>query len=163
SSMSRKTVCVVGLGGIGHAMAGRLEEVGWRVIGVDPDDSRRRGWEDAAIGRVALADVGDVDWGGVIHLLVAVRTEPQVRAVLEKCAADAPASVRVLLVSTVRPSFWRSSVPRSLGLDRVVECPVSGGEGPARRGAVAMYAAGRRAEDEAVLAALAGSLVEFPR
>lgn len=158
-----ESVCVVGLGGIGHAMAGRLEEAGWPVIGVEPDENRRREWENAASGRVAHPDVGDVDWGGVSHLLVAVRTEQQVRDVLSVFAVNAPASVRVLLVSTVRPSFWRSSVPELLSLDRIVECPVSGGEGPARQGTVAMYAAGGRAEDEAVLAALSGSLVEFSR
>ncbi|MDX2358964.1 NAD(P)-binding domain-containing protein [Dietzia sp. PP-33] len=144
-------------------MADRLEECGWPVIGVEPDEGRRRAWEDARSDHVAYSDLHTVDWDGISHLLVAVRTEEQVRTVLATCGSEAPSSVRVLLVSTVRPSFWHSSVPELLNLDRIVECPVSGGEGPARQGTVAMYAAGGREDDSALLAALSASVVAFPR
>ncbi|MCR1783791.1 hypothetical protein KVF89_14720 [Nocardioides carbamazepini] len=160
--MLRESVCVVGLGGIGHAMASRLDERGWTVVGVEPDDGRRTAWLESG-ARTAHRDLGSVDWSGIGHLVVAVRTEEQVTQVLAACAA-APTSLRILLVSTVRPSFWRRPLPAPLELGRVVECPVSGGERPARDGTVAMYAAGwREEEDGALLADLSDSIVTLPR
>lgn len=155
------TVCVAGLGGIGGAMASRLRERGWKVVGLDPDGGRRVEWSTQ---NDSLAEPWPdaLDWSLISHLVVAVRTEEQVQAVLLACSELAGPHLRVLVVSTVHVSFWgryRELIPASWG---VVECPVSGGEGPARRGTIAMFAAGERLEaDREILDDLSDHIATF--
>lgn len=138
---TERTVCVAGLGGIGGSMASRLQDCDWRVVGLDPDQSRRSDWTTDA-DRQAVDRPEALDWSSISYLVVAVRTEDQVESLLRSCAELASPDLLVLVVSTVPVSFWeraRDLVPRSWQL---VECPVSGGEQPARQGTVAMFAAG---------------------
>lgn len=154
-------ICVAGLGGIGGSMARRLHDKGHPVIGVDPDRQRRDGWT-ADTGRPALPDVTDVDWPIVSHLLVAVRTGEQVLQVLEAAAGTAAGALGLMVISTVPVGFWervRTVVPDGW---RVFEAPVTGGEGQARSGDVAMFLHGRGLpRDREIIADLSNRVVEF--
>ncbi len=159
---AKETVCVAGLGGIGGSMASRLKERGWGVVGLDPDARRRTQWIGRT-DRIAVGHPDALDWSTISHLVVAVRTERQVETVLGACAELGAQKLSVLVVSTVRVSFWKRTQELAPPPWRILECPVSGGEGPARQGTITMFVAGQcTVEDSALLDDLSDRIVTFP-
>lgn len=154
-------ILVAGLGGIGGGMASRLVDRGWDVVGLDPDPTRRDAWTSDT-GRQAYASASDPSaWIDVSRVVVAVRTEEQVMSVLEAGSERARPDLVVHLVSTVRPSFWDAVFEQIPSGWRLVECPVTGGEGPARRGEITMLLANHTEADATLIADLAGATAQF--
>lgn len=154
-------VCVAGLGGMGGAMARRLHNRDYEVIGVDPDQGRREDWA-LDTGRVAVEGVSQVQWSDVTHLVIAVRTEAQALAVLAVSSSHAVDDLGLIVISTLPVGFWsrtRDEVPPQW---RVFEAPVTGGEEQARVGEVAMFLHGNGTPaDHALLSDLSNRIVDF--
>lgn len=149
----RDTTVVIGLGPMGGAIAARLADQGWDVVGVDLDTSRVAEWRRTAV-RPATSDFDDVAWSGVGRIVVALRTFPQVEAVLadRRVSTALDAGATGYIVTTLAPSDARSLLARHRGR-RLYELPVSGGVPKARRGDLTGLVAGPplQASDEKLL------------
>lgn len=132
-SQRDKTV-VVGLGPMGAAIAARLADQAWKVIGLDLDAQRVDQWRRGA-ARPATADVSEVPWAEVDRIVVALRTCAQVDAVLasDEVAGALDDGASGYLVTTLAPSDARRLLARH-SARRLFEVPVSGGVPRARRG-----------------------------
>lgn len=158
---AEQTIGVAGLGGIGGAMARRLHDTGHPVVGVDPDDRRRDQWI-ADTGRSSAPGVSGLEWAGVSHLVVAVKTEDQAIDVISTASERAAPTLAVIIVTTVPVGFWRRIGEIVSPAWRVFEAPVSGGEQQAASGDVAMFLCGRGLpEDHRILDDLSNRVVEF--
>ncbi len=144
-------------------MARRLDECGHAVVGVDPAPTRRDEWQRET-GRPAVADVSAVEWSTVRQLVVVVGTQEQAVGLLNTVAELAADELGVVIVSTVRTSFWTPVRERAPRPWRLLEAPVTGGEARARSGEITLFMHGPAAEgDRAVLDDLSGRLIEFDR
>ena len=140
-SQRDKTV-VIGLGPMGAAIAARLADQAWDVIGLDLDVRRVEQWRrDAA--RPATADVAEVPWTEVGRIVVALRTCAQVDAVLasDEVTGALDHGASGYLVTTLTPSDARRLLARHTAR-RLFEVPVSGGVPRARRGDLTGLVAG---------------------
>lgn len=158
-----RSVAVVGLGNIGGAIATRLVDAGQRVTGLDLDDERRRRFTDAT-GHVAVASFDDVELADISEILVVVRLTDHAAAVLDDLATrPLRADTTVYLVTTLELDFARALPSRTTPGYQLVELPVSGGEGGARRGELTLMAAGPLDDDRAewLTATLGSVLVRF--
>ena len=138
------SVVVIGLGGIGGGMAERLVERSHRVVGMDVDAARAGQW-GAATGSPSVTTLDDIEWPGVSCVVIAVRTTPQVEAVLSdrgvRSVLDRGAAAFV--ITTMTPSDARALTSGHPDA-RLFELPVSGGEVRARRGELTGLVAGPR-------------------
>ncbi|HVZ46509.1 MAG TPA: NAD(P)-binding domain-containing protein [Ramlibacter sp.] len=155
---------VVGLGTFGLAISRRLDGRGQPVLGVDTDAQRREFFSEAT-GRSAFADVREIDPSQIARILVVVRTETQVRHVLQTLAAwrDGPACAAYVM-ATVSPTFAREMPAMARADGAVIEMPLTGGEPAARAGTLVAMAAGTLPQGEKdVLHSFAERIVEFAR
>lgn len=156
----RDQVAVVGLGGIGGGVGARLADRGRPVVGVDLDPMRAQAWQEQA-GRPAHHALAGVDWTSVRVLLIAVRTQPQVDAVLahDGVRTALAGGASAVLLTTLTPTQARA-IADSHAQSRILELPVSGGEVRARRGELTGLIAGPPTDsfEDALLADLFTSL-----
>ncbi|KRA29825.1 MULTISPECIES: NAD(P)-binding domain-containing protein [unclassified Nocardioides] len=136
-----KTV-VIGLGPMGGAIAARLADQAWDVIGLDLDASRVAEWGRTAV-RPATSDIDAVPWSRVSRIVVALRTFPQVSAVLadDRVSTALNSGASGYIITTLAPSDARALLAREAGR-RLFEVPVSGGVPRARRGDLTGLVAG---------------------
>jgi 3-hydroxyisobutyrate dehydrogenase len=147
SSSEAMTVGWVGLGNMGAPMTARLGEAGYDVRGYDADAAALRTFARAGGERVAAESAAAcADGAGVVVLMLPSS------AIVERVtrtdgllAAMAPGSV-LLDMGSSEPTATRALAERAaeLGVD-VVDAPVSGGVGGARRGALTIMAGGEDA------------------
>ncbi len=135
-------VLVVGLGGMGAALARRIRSCGHGIVAVDVAPGARREWEHAT-GETALADLSAVLWRRIGRVLVAVRSPDQAMAVLDHLAAPlAGTDTACYVITTLDEETARGLARRRGGPERVIELPISGGEAAADSGALTAIAAG---------------------
>ena len=123
--MDRDPVGLFGTGLLGAAIAARLLQAGFRVLGFDPDVKKRSGF--VALGGVAAASAAEVA-GACGTVVLAVFDTAQVEAVVEGPAGLFDTAVRtVVCMSTCDPDRIGSLAGRAAlrGLT-LLEVPVSG-------------------------------------
>ena len=113
-------VGLFGLGLIGMALTGRLQQAGATVVGHDPDPARRAGFETLG-GRVKLpAEI----WAEAQTVILAVFDTDQVEAVI--AAAPAECEACVIITSTCDPDRVAALPERGPRGLQLVEAPISG-------------------------------------
>lgn len=137
------SVGVVGLGRMGHAMAARLLETGWTVVGHDLDRSRVQALKQN--GLVAAGDLAQVATTCDVVLL-SLYDDHQLRSVVEGeggLGSNARAGLTVVDTSTVHPetSAACAETLARAGAD-FVRATVSGNAGLARNGTLTMFVSG---------------------
>jgi 3-hydroxyisobutyrate dehydrogenase len=134
----------VGLGNMGAPMTARLDEAGYAVRGYDADTGARAAFARAGGGRVAVDAAADcaARARAVVLMLPSSAIVEQVTGAGGLLAAMAPGSV-LLDMGSSEPTATRALAERAAehGVD-VVDAPVSGGVGGARRGALTIMAGG---------------------
>jgi 3-hydroxyisobutyrate dehydrogenase-like beta-hydroxyacid dehydrogenase len=157
-------IAVIGLGNIGIALAGRLVETGQDVRGVDLLAERREMWRDLT-GLEAVEHLSYVPWEQVAHVLVIVRLTAEAEGVLQELDAVVAPGTTVFVSTTLEYDYARELGRYSGRPWRLIELPVSGGQGGARAGTLTVMAAGGlTADDEALLrSTIATNVVRFDR
>jgi len=156
-------IVVIGLGNIGGAMARRLVAAGQEVCGVDLSAERREEWKEHT-GLAALDSVAAAPWDQVDQVLVIVRLTHQAEAVLQELRTLPLRPGTLVLLSSTLEHEYAKDLSRYDDADfRLVELPVSGGEGGALAGTLTVMAAGPlTADDEKyLLSTLASHVVHF--
>lgn len=135
-------VVVVGLGGIGGAVAHRLVELGRTVVGIDLDPKRADTWQVNS-GSSAVSSFGTVDWDAAECVIVAVRTAQQVESVLSDHGVSSllRRGATAFVLTTLIPADAQRVTAGDLS-GRRFELPVSGGEIRARNGELTGLIAG---------------------
>jgi len=144
-------VGLFGLGLMGSALAGRLQAIGVRVMGHDPDHDRRAAFA-AAGGTIAGAQE---IWAASDLVVLAVFDTAQVEAVLATAPEQSDACV--IITSTCDPDRIASLPRRCPGAMQLVDAPVSGTSAEVAAGTAVFLTGG---DDAAVARAapLLGSL-----
>lgn len=157
-------IAVIGLGNIGIAIAERLVATGQEVVGVDLSAERRAAWNEAT-GLSAAGSVDEVDWSAVDRVVVIVRLAGQAAQVLADIDQRIAAGATVFVSTTLDLTSARRLADWADRPWRVVELPVSGGQGGARAGTLTVMAAGRLTDrDEQFLKeTVAAHVVRFER
>jgi 3-hydroxyisobutyrate dehydrogenase len=143
----KERVAVVGMGQMGANMAARLAETGSDVLGYDIDPARRR---ELAERQVAVADALPAALGGRRTVLTSLPDPAAARAAWlapDGMVAHAEPGALVLELSTIDPGTMREigAAAAARGL-AVLDCPVSGGPGEARRGEMVLIVGGDMAD-----------------
>lgn len=149
--MVAERICVVGLGNMGGSVAARLAETGHDVVGYDPDVSARDRAAQAGVTATGVLAEAVTDAGVVITSL------PNSAIVRSVWLGDgglvrlAPRGCFVVELSTIDPTTMRdlAADARTAGL-RVLDCPVSGGPGEARKGTLSLIVGGHEADVEEI-------------
>ncbi|NKZ10820.1 NAD(P)-dependent oxidoreductase [Mycolicibacterium septicum DSM 44393] len=140
-------VTFVGLGMIGRHMALRVAAHGFRVTGVDPMPAAHewaQGKGIAATSSLVQAPSPDV-------VIVMVATPEQMAAVVDDALHVTVAGERWILMSTVGPdAIQKQALRLSRAGAHVIDVPVTGGVARARTGDLTLFAAGSKADLDAV-------------
>jgi len=143
----REVVAFVGVGGMGLPMACRLVEAGYGVGGYDTNAGRANAAASAGVSIVGSS--AEAAAAADHAVVVLVRTEPQVEAVVAELVADGRRGLEVVVMSTVDPTAIERLAGRAAEAGIVlVDAPVSGGRVGAEEGTLAVMAAGPRATVE---------------
>ncbi|KER69961.1 hypothetical protein HR51_21205 [Burkholderia cepacia] len=139
-------VSVVGIGGIGLAIALRVAEAGYSVTGIDVSHGVRTTAERRSIpttGRFALASWADT-------VIITAASPWPLEKIVEKVTSEC-AGQRWLVMSTLHPLELRMQAGRLVeaGIS-VVDAPATGDLTQAERGELQVFAAGDPANIEAV-------------
>ena len=152
-------IAVIGLGNIGLAIGARLVDSGHDVLGIDLSPEQREAWH-ATTSLDAVDDLDAVPWEQVGAVFVVVRLTSQAQQILHRLATvSTPLTCFVL--TTLELEFARHL--QSTQTLRVVELPVSGGQGGATAGTLTVMAAGplTRTDEELLMTSIAANLVRF--
>ncbi len=147
----KERVAVIGMGQMGSGMAQRLTETGFDVLGYDIDPARRR---ELAERQIAVADTLAAALAGRRTVLTSLPDPAAARAAWlgqDGLLARAEPGTLLLELSTIDPGTMREigAAAAARGL-AVVDCPVSGGPGEARRGEMVLIVGGEEADIERV-------------
>ena len=140
--MPENRVGLVGLGRMGAAMAGRLSDRGFKVIGCDVSDSARRNMQDAVDTTDSVDDIVKLaDW-----IMLSLPTSREVESVLQGpngLLARLADGACVIDTSSSDPNSTRrlAAVARRAGI-AFVDAPVSGGPAGAAAGTLAVAVGG---------------------
>jgi 3-hydroxyisobutyrate dehydrogenase len=142
-------IAVVGMGQMGSGMAARLTESGFDVVGYDIDPKRR---QDLADRQVAMADTLALALAGRRMVLTSLPDPAAARAAWlgpDGLVATAEPGTLILELSTIDPGTMREigAAAAARGL-AVIDCPVSGGPGEARRGEMVLIVGGDEGDIE---------------
>jgi 3-hydroxyisobutyrate dehydrogenase len=146
-------------------MARRLVDAGQDVCGIDLSEERRTWWKEVT-GLDALGAVADAPWDQVDQILVIVRLTNQAESVLQELRTlPVRPGTLALLSSTLEFEYARGLGQYADADFRLVELPVSGGEGGALKGTLTVMAAGTlTADDEKyLLSTIAKHVVHFEK
>jgi 3-hydroxyisobutyrate dehydrogenase len=140
------TVGIVGLGLLGHAVAGRLLAAGHAVVGYDVVLERRDAL--AALGGTPASSAAAVaaEAAGVCTILPSLATVESVVLGPDGLVGAAPAGRTVIQMSTISPALTRrlAEAARARGVE-FLDCPISGTSGMVARGEGIIFAGGTRA------------------
>ena len=145
--MSATSVVFVGTGAIGLPMAIQLVEAGHQVTGVDPFPAAQE--RAAAAGVRTVARFTDAPAAAVVIVMVA--TPDQLAALVTEALNRDLTGQRWVVMSTVGPESVRANAARLTEAGAaVLDVPVTGGVARARTGELTLFAAGDRADVDAV-------------
>jgi 3-hydroxyisobutyrate dehydrogenase-like beta-hydroxyacid dehydrogenase len=137
-----RNIGVIGLGIMGSAMASNLARAGYRVVGFDVVDSRRRAHRRA--GGLVARDCGDV----ARQADVVISSLPSSEALLHVAAelAEVARPTLVVIETSTLPIAVKETARRSLatGGATLLDCPLSGTGSQARGRDLVVYASGDR-------------------
>ncbi len=139
-----RTIGIVGLGLLGGALAERLCERGWRVVGFDVDPQRRAAAERHGV--VVADDAATVVAAGE-PLLLSLPDGDVAGAVLRELTPRLRAGQLIVDTTTAAPEqmIAHAESVRAAG-GRFVEAEIAGSSAQARRGEVLVFAAGEPAD-----------------
>ena len=145
--MSATSVVFVGTGAIGLPMAIQLVKAGHQVTGVDPFPAAQE--RAAAAGVRTVARFTDAPAAAVVIVMVA--TPDQLAALVTEALNRDLTGQRWVVMSTVGPESVRADAARLTEAGAaVLDVPVTGGVARARTGELTLFAAGDRADVDAV-------------
>lgn len=135
------TELIIGLGPIGAAVAERLIERGYSVVGFEVDKERAHAWANESEAPTASSP-DDVDWSSIEAVHVAVRLASQLEQVLAMLRQRVPGALTVVVLTTLAPSDAERIFSEAPADWRVFEAPLSGGPQGARDGSMTLMLAG---------------------